>query len=223
MWYDGRMCGRYALGAEAGKIAARFGAAAAPGLKPRWNVAPAQPAAVLYAAPAVRMGMLSWGLLPAWAKGPDAKPQINARAETLADKPFFREAFRWRRALVPADGWYEWPKKGADKSPCYFSLKDGGLFAFAGLWEPGNFAIITVEPNPAVARVHDRMPAILARDAEAEWLDPKTKPERAKELLRPFPSELLSLRRVSPRVGSVAVDEPGLTDHAPNAQGDLFS
>jgi putative SOS response-associated peptidase YedK len=146
----------------------------------------------------------------------------NARAETLLDKPFFREAFRWRRALIPADGWYEWPKRGADKAPRYFSLKTGELFAFAGLWEPGSFAMITVDANPVVARFHERMPAMLARDDEGAWLDPKTPVERLKELLRPFPSELLDARGVSPRVGSSTVDEPALRDPAENAQGDLF-
>ena len=162
------------------------------------------------------------GPAPRVAKGPQAKPQINARAETLLDKPFFREAFRWRRALIPADGWYEWPKRGADKAPRYFSLKTGELFAFAGLWEPGNFAMITVDANPVVARFHERMPAVLAKDDEGEWLDPKTPVERLKELLRPYPSDLLNARGVSPRVGSSAVDEPSLRDPAENAQGDLF-
>ena len=216
------MCGRYALGADPKKTTARFGASPAPGLKPRWNIAPGQAAPVLFLAPDKRMAMLTWGLLPAWAKGPEAKPQINARAETIADKPFFREAFRWRRALVPSDGWYEWPKKGADKSPRYFALQTGELFAFAGLWEPGNFTVITVEPNPAVARFHDRMPAILAASDEAEWLDPKTKPARAAKLLRAYPSKLLAIHAVSPLVGSVTRDEPGLIAHAPNAQGELF-
>ncbi len=216
------MCSRYTVGADPKTVAARFGVSPAPGLKPRFNLAPSQEAPVLFAAPERRMALLQWGLLPAWAKGPQAKPQINARAETLLDKPFFREAFRWRRALIAADGWYEWPKKGADKSPRYFSLKTEELFAFAGLWEPGNFTMITVEPNPAVARFHHRMPAMLARAAEAEWLDPKTPIARLQELLRPFPSDLLAVRSVSPRIGSSSVDEPSLRDLAANAQGDLF-
>lgn len=216
------MCSRYAVGAEPGTVAARFGVRAAPGLRARYNLAPGQPAPAVFAAPERRMGLLAWGLLPAWAKGPQAKPQINARAETLLDKPYFREAFRWRRALLPADGWYEWPKRGADRSPRYFSLKSGELFAFAGLWEPGNFAVITVEPNPVVARFHDRMPALLAKDDEAAWLDPKTPVERLQELLRPYPSELLAARAVSPRVGATALDEPSLREHAADAQGELF-
>lgn len=216
------MCSRYCVGPDPKVVAARLGAAPAPGQRPRFNLAPSQEAPVLFAAPERRMALLTWGLLPAWAKGPQAKPQINARAETLLDKPFFREAFRWRRALIPSDGWYEWPKKGADKAPRYFSLKSGELFAFAGLWEPGNFAMITVEPNPVVARFHDRMPAILDAADEAAWLDPKTPVDRLKELLRPYPSELLDARPVSPRVGSSAVDEPSLRDFAAQPQGELF-
>lgn len=216
------MCSRYSVGPDPKAVAERFGAAPAPGQKSRFNLAPSQEAPVLFAAPEKRMTLLKWGLLPAWAKGPQAKPQINARAETLIDKPFFREAFRWRRALVPADGWYEWPKKGADKAPRYFSLKTGELFAFAGLWEPGNFAIITVDPCPLVARFHDRMPAMLPQAAESEWLDPKTPVERLRELLHPYPSEFLDARPVSSRVGSTAVDEPSLRDLAVSSQGELF-
>ncbi len=216
------MCTRYAATTDPKALAARFGVAPAPGLKPRYNVAPGQDAAVVVAAPEPRMSLLRWGLLPAWAAGPSAKPQINARAESLADRPFFRESFRWRRALVPADGWFERPKRGADKAPRLFRLKSGEPFAFAGLWESGSFAIVTVEPNPLVARVHDRMPALLPRAAEAEWLDSKTRPERLSELLRPYPSELLAVRRVGPRIEDSSLDEPSLLDEAAHPQGDLF-
>lgn len=158
----------------------------------------------------------------AWAQGEGAKPQINARSESAPDKPYFREAYRWRRALVPADGWYEWPKRGADKSPRLLALKEGGLFAFAGLWEPGFFTVLTVEPNPAVAAFHDRMPALLPRDAEAEWLDPKTRPDRLRELLVPYPSERLTIVKVSARVGATDVDEPSLAVPVVEPQGELF-
>ncbi|HXT00551.1 MAG TPA: SOS response-associated peptidase [Elusimicrobiota bacterium] len=216
------MCARYTATVDPKKLGERFGIPPAPGLKPRYNVAPSQEAAVVIAAPEPRMSLLRWGLLPAWAKGPQAKPQINARAETLADKPFFRESFRWRRALVPADGWFEWPKKGADKAPRFFRLKGGEPFAFAGLWESGGFALVTVEPNPLVARFHDRMPAVLARGDETEWLDAKTRPERLRELLLPYPAELLVARRVGSRIGRTDVDEPSLLDEESSSQGDLF-
>ena len=124
---------------------------------------------------------------------------------------------------MPADGWFEWPKRGSDKAPRLFRLKGGEPFAFAGLWEAGSFTLVTVEPNPLVARIHDRMPAVMARGDEAEWLDPKTRPERLRELLRPYPSELLDVRRVGARVGDAALDEPSLLDEAADAQGDFFS
>ncbi|MBI3566549.1 MAG: SOS response-associated peptidase [Elusimicrobia bacterium] len=216
------MCSRYTATMSAKVLAERFGAAPPPGFSPRYNIAPSQPAAVVLAAPERRLTLLRWGLLPSWAKGPAAKPQIVARAESLADKPFFRDAFRWRRALVPADGWYEWPKKGADKSPRLFRLKTGAAFAFAALWEPGGFAIVTTAPNPLVARVHDRMPLVLPPDGEAAWLDPQTRPDRLKELCLPYPSEPLEARRVSERVGKTELDEPSLLDASAPAQGDLF-
>lgn len=216
------MCSRYTATADPKALGERFGVAPAPGLKPRFNVAPGQEAAVVIAAPAPRMSFLRWGLLPAWAKGPQAKPQINARAETLAEKPYFRESFRWRRALVPADGWFEWPKRGVDKAPRLFRLKGNEPFAIAALWEAGGFALVTVPPNPLVARIHDRMPALLARGDEAEWLDARTRPERLRELLLPYPAERLDVRRVGPRVGQTSVDEPELLDESASAQGDLF-
>lgn len=216
------MCSRYVVTMSAKVLAERFAAAAPPGFAPRYNLAPSQEAPVLIAAPARRLTLMRWGLLPSWAKGPAAKPQINARAESVADKPWFRDAFRWRRALVPADGWYEWPKRGADKGPRLFRRKDGAPFAFAGIWEPGGFAVLTVEPNPLVARVHDRMPLILPVDAEGAWLDAKTPPERLKELFLAYPSEALEARRVSERVGKTDADEPSLLDVSAPAQGDLF-
>ena len=216
------MCARYTLTTDPKTLGERFGVAPAPGLKPRYNLAPGQEAAAVIAAPEPRMSLLRWGLLPSWAKGPTAKPQINARAETLADKPFFRESFRWRRALIPADGWFEWQKRGADKGPRLFRLKSRAPFAFAGLWESGTFALVTVPPNPLAARVHDRMPALLPPDAEREWLDLKTPPARLRELLLPYPAELMDATRVSDRVGSVAADDPSLLAPAERAQGDLF-
>lgn len=216
------MCSRYTVGADPKTIAERFAVAAAPGARARFNLAPSQEAPVVLLAPERRMALLKWGLTPAWAKeSPTAKPMINARAETAADKPFFRDAFRWRRALVPADGWYEWPKRG-EKIPRWYSLRNGALFAFAGLWEPGTFAILTTEPNALAAQVHDRMPAILPRALEEEWLDPKTRPDRLKEMLVPYPAEELAVRVVSTKVGSSASDEPSLRDAAPQSQGELF-
>jgi putative SOS response-associated peptidase YedK len=175
---------------------------AAPGL-----AAPVEPRAgvsapVVIAAPEKRMTALAWGLVPAWADGPSAKPQINARAESAADKPYFREAFRWRRCLVPATSWEETPRRG-EKTPVRFALKPRALFAFAGLWEPKGFAVLTVEPNPVAARVHDRMPAVLDPESEAAWLDPKTPPARLRDLLAPYPSDLVELSRAATPQGEL--------------------
>lgn len=192
------MCSRYRVDATARELAGRFGAVPPPGWTPGGELAPGLEAPVLIAAPERRFSRLRFGLKPGWA-GEDAKPAPNARAESLADKPYFRDAYRRRRCLVPADAWLESPRHGADKSPRRFARADGALFAFAGLWEPGSFAVVTVEPNPLVRAVHERMPALLAPDAEGAWLDPRTPPERLRELLLPYPSELLSCRHAEPQ------------------------
>lgn len=174
------MCSRYRARAPSGETV---------------DAVPGAPAPVL-AGPDGRPARLRWGLLPGWADGPDAKPQPHARAESLADRPWFRDAFRWRRALLPAESWLESPKRGADRSPWEFRLKDRAAFSFAGLWEAGTFAVVTVEPNAAAAAVHDRMPAVLAPGTEAEWLDPGAPGDRLAALLRPYPAALTAARRL---------------------------
>jgi putative SOS response-associated peptidase YedK len=214
------MCSRYSASTDPAALARRFGVAPAPGLGARRNVGAGDAAAVVLAAPEPRMSRLRFGLKPGWAPGP-AEPQLNARAETAADKPYFREAFRRRRCLVAADGWFEFPRRGADRAPRLFRRADGAPFAFAGLWEPGGFAILTVAPNPLVARVHDRMPAVLAPDDEKTWLDPRASPDALAALLRPYPSALLEARRVSERVRAGADDASALEALA-EPQGELF-
>lgn len=199
------MCSRYRVEASAAALAQRFGAAPPPGYEPGGELELGSPAPVLIAAPEKRFTLMSFGLKPRWA-GEDGKPVVNARAETLAEKAYFREAFRLRRCLVPAAAWLEKPKRGADKSTRRLARADGALFAFAGLWEPGCFAVVTVEPNSLVKAIHDRMPALLEPGDEAAWLDPKTPPDKLAALLRPFPSEGLSC---------------GFTEAQP--QGDLFA
>jgi putative SOS response-associated peptidase YedK len=145
---------------------------------------------------------MRWGLIPAWADDTSIGNRlINARAETVSTKPAFRQAFRYRRCLIPADGLYEWKKEGNKKKPVYIGRKDGEPFAFAGLWEEWEregeiietFTIITTEPNELMAEYHDRMPVILDRKDYDLWLNPEVQdPKMLELLLRPCPSEELT-------------------------------
>ena len=177
------MCGRFAFYSPAEAAAALFGVDATVPSEPRYNIAPTQPV------PAIRCAegqdrefvMLRWGLIPYWAKDPSIGNRlINARAETVAEKPAFREAYRRRRCIILADGFYEWQKDAAGKTPYFISLASGEPFAFAGLWErwmdrdTGELlqtaTIVTTVANDFIARLHDRMPVILQPDAASAWL-----------------------------------------------------
>ena len=195
-------------------------------LRPRYNVAPGQEVAAIRADEgARRLSMLRWGLIPGWAK--DAKigyRTINARAETASEKPSFRAAWRARRCLIPADGFYEWARREKGKQPWLFEPAEGGAFAFAGLWErwtvragaglPGSMAelapgdevetctILTTSANPLVARVHDRMPVILPPDDRGPWLAGEA------VALGPYPAEAMTAHPVSALVNKAANDGP---------------
>jgi putative SOS response-associated peptidase YedK len=188
-------------------------------LEPRYNLAPTQAAQVVRADEAGkrRLAFLRWGLVPFWAKDPDGGPRpINARAETVAEKPTFREAFRKRRCLVPADGFYEWQKREKGKQPYRIMLKDERVFAFAGLWELWkgeeeieSFTIIVTDANDFLKPIHDRMPVILDPKDYALWLDPDAHAANdLKPLLRPCPSDKLSAYPVSRFVNSPKNDDP---------------
>lgn len=249
------MCGRYTLTRQEGVIEdlqaslgvgaqaeAPFGADA-PWWKPRFNVAPTQPAPVVTLRDGVRtLEMMRWGLVPHWAgrPGPDAKRpplMINARSESLDAKPFFREALAHRRCLVPADGFFEWQRSGTGKQaraqPLYFHPRDRHIFAFAGLWarartdagEQLSFTIITGPPNELVAPIHDRMPVVLAPAAYAAWLDPAVDAAAARALLAIPSAEAWIAEPVSTQVNSAANDVPACIvpiTIPPPAQGSLF-
>lgn len=176
------MCGRFSLATLPGTLATHFGIPQVPPLAPRYNIAPSQPVAVIRQGEAEReCVLLRWGLVPAWSKEPDTKySTINARAETVADKPAYRAAFRRRRCLIPATGFYEWQARESGKVPHFIHLQDGGLFAFAGLWERWegdgtvleSCTIIVTGANRTMAPIHARMPAIIAPEQYATWLDP---------------------------------------------------
>lgn len=197
------MCGRFTLTVDPGQLQDTFHWLDIQGdFIPRYNVAPGQPVAVVPNDGNRRLDFYIWGLIPSWAKDPKiGSRMINARAETLAEKPAFRGPFRYKRCLIFADGFYEWRQDQNSKSkvPMYIHMKSKRPFAFAGLWdlwlspdgsEVKSCAIITTEPNALVAQIHNRMPAILQPDAYEVWLDPQMKDTSLlSRLLSPFPAD----------------------------------
>src|SRR5262245_58635019 len=179
------MCGRFNLIAGGDTGAGLFDLPEPPSLWPRYNIAPTQPVPVVRAPAGAReLTTLRWGLPASWPGAPPAL--INARAESAADKPTFRDAFRRRRCLVPFSGFYEWQKlPGGRKQPFLFRRPDGAPFAVAGLWERDACALLTTAADAVVAPVHDRMPLILARADFARWLDPQAPLLDVNGLLRP--------------------------------------
>lgn len=216
------MCGRYALHSHPSVIALAFGLDTVPEFAPRYNIAPGTPVLAVRAGEGCpQPALLRWGLIPGWAKDPAIGQRlINARAETLAEKPSFRNALRRRRCIIPADGYYEWQKTAAGKRPWYASPAEG-VFGFAGLWESWNgpegplatCCIVTCEANAQVRAIHERMPAILNPADYASWLDPQNPAPQA--LLRPAPAAAIRLRPVSRRVNSVANDDAALIGPEP--------
>ncbi|MBX3404952.1 MAG: SOS response-associated peptidase [Phycisphaeraceae bacterium] len=242
------MCGRYVLSTPFDAVASVLRIAAAPGdlplFPPRYNIAPSQQVAIVRSVAQGRgneLAVVRWGFVPFWSKtggaGDGPPPPINARSETVDTKPMFREAFKHRRCLIPADGFYEWkvaPEGGKGKRP-YLVTSRSGLFAMAGLWERWTppdggdpletCVILTTPPNPFLSSLHDRMPAILPRRDWDAWLDLATEPAAAKALLRPLadgPDGDLEMRPVSRRVNSPRNDDaaciaPPEADPAPTA------
>ncbi|MCX7895162.1 MAG: SOS response-associated peptidase [Thermoanaerobaculum sp.] len=214
------MCGRFVQATPAEVIAEVFGLEEVPVLSPRFNLAPTQEAAVIRVESGQRrLVWLRWGLIPFWAREAQMGQRlINARAETLAEKPAFRQALSFRRCLVPATGFYEWKQEGAGKVPFFFQLRRGGPMAFAGLWErweppqaPAveSFTIITTAANAFVGSFHHRMPAILPEEAWERWLDPTNRNgSTVLPLLRPAPDDWLEAVPVSRKVNNPAYDAP---------------
>ena len=210
------MCGRYALTSPPEVIAERFELLWLPKVSAHYNIAPSQMIPVVRATEQGKeLAFLKWGLIPSWAKDPAIGAKlINARMETLADKPAFRSAFRRRHCLVPADAFYEWKATGGRKQPYCIRMADQKLFGMAGLWEHWvdtagetveTCTIITMEANDLVRDLHDRMPLIIQPSDYGAWLD-ASNPD-AHRLLKPFPSEQMSYFPVSTRVNSVRNDD----------------
>ena len=216
------MCGRYTLKSSAKKVAEFFNLHNIPDILPRYNIAPTQQILTVRLLEGDRSGdLLRWGLIPVWAASPQAGPPlINARSDTVAEKPSFRTAFKKRRCLVPADGFFEWKKEGKKKLPHLFTLADGDPFAIAGIWETWerggekieSVCLITTEANEVAQAVHDRMPVILPPEVYAAWLDLSTTSDQAKAFLRPFPASGMKVRQVSDVVNNARHDGPDCID-----------
>ncbi|GER88049.1 putative SOS response-associated peptidase YoqW [Dictyobacter vulcani] len=220
------MCGRFTLFHSIDNIAQAFNVEVPKSMQqaPRYNVAPTQDiVTILNDGTTPQLELLRWGLIPSWAKDESmGSKMINARAETLAEKPSFKRLLHSRRCLIVADGFYEWMQEPGSKlkTPMYITLKDHAPFAFAGLWDSWKnpageqirtCTIITTSPNDVVSPIHNRMPAILLPEARAEWLDPKQKDERfLQELLKAYPAQEMEARPVSRRVNDTRYDNADL-------------
>ena len=218
------MCGRFSRHHKPDEIAERFDVELIDfDFDPRYNIAPSQISPVIAFQSERKMMAAKWGLVPFWAKDPAiGNKLINARAETLAEKPSFKNALAKRRCLIPADGFYEWQKKSKGPSqPYYVRLNGGGLFAFAGLWELWKnpeggmlqtFTIITTEPNELIKTFHHRMAVILKPEDEGAWIDPENSVNEVLRLLKPYPAEGMEAYMVSRAINSPSTDNEALIE-----------
>jgi putative SOS response-associated peptidase YedK len=222
-----KMCGRYTLSTSVEVLAEELGfAGPLPEVGPSYNVAPTQEVAAVVAGGGGgrRLEMLRWGLIPSWADDPGIGARmINARSETVAEKPSFRRAFKERRCLIPADGFYEWQKTNGGKQPYYLRMKSGRPFVFAGLWESWNkdgseihsCTILTTDANDLVGEVHHRMPIILPHEDYELWLDPDVREsEELLPLLAQYPAADMEAYPVSRKVNSPYNNDPGCIEPA---------
>ncbi len=232
------MCGRYTLASTTpGQLRARFPLGESVEVRQRFNVAPGDEVlAVVMREGAPTGALLRWGLVPPWAEGPKIGfRMINARAETVADKPAYRGPFQRGRCLIVADGFYEWQRDGGARQPFHITRGGGEPFAFAGVrtaWRDPrdpqgellrSCAIVTTAANPVVAHIHPRMPVILDPADEQDWLDPGTPPQRLHAMLHALPDEQTHARAVSKAVNDACYDGPEcLAPAEPEPQGELF-
>jgi putative SOS response-associated peptidase YedK len=223
------MCGRFLLTTPASDLAELLGLSTPPALVPRYNIAPTQTIGIVRArgvGPAREWAEVRWGLVPFWSEEPTTRaPLFNARADTAAAKPAFREPLHRRRCVVPADGFYEWKREGRARQPYLFRRRDGAPLVLAGLWERWSkgdapplesCTILTTSPNALVAAAHDRMPVVLAAEDFARWLDPAlTSPGAVQDLLVPCAEDLLEALPVGPQVGNSRFDDPSCATPVP--------
>ena len=226
------MCGRFTLTTPAAEWAALFELDPVPDFEPRYNIAPTQQVAAVRSSSRAQheearseqdgasreFAMLRWGLVPHWAKEPDLKGRtlINARSETVAERPSFRDSFRFRRCLIVADGFYEWQPAVPVKQPYWIHLDTEKTFAFAGLWDAWSdgtetlesCTILTTAANEALRPIHDRMPVILGPESYDSWIAPETPSWDLERMLTPWPSESIRMHPVSTHVNHVGHDDP---------------
>ncbi len=214
------MCGRFTLTVDPAELKEQFQSASFPEkFAPRYNIAPSQAVLAIPNDGRNAADFLLWGLIPSWAKDPAiGNRMINARGETLAEKPSYRGVYKYKRCLIPADGFYEWKSQPGTKTkiPYFIHLKRAKPFAFAGLWDEWRAAdgssirtctIITTSPNPLMATIHDRMPVILQPRDYGEWLDPAPRtPDSLQHLIAAFPADLMEAYPVSALVNSPSND-----------------
>ena len=234
------MCGRYRLSRRKQLVAEYFDSVSQePDWAPRYNIAPTQPIAIIRQnskVPVRKLSLVRWGLIPSWAKDSSgAAGMINARSETASTKPAFRDALKFRRCLVPADGFYEWQRTAKPKQPYCFEVNEGELFAFAGIWErwkdaSGNWvkscSILTTAPNAVTSAIHDRMPVILDPSDYDLWMDPgMTSVAAASDLLKPYDARLMRCYPIGNRINHAANDDKECCARVelPETQRALFS
>ena len=213
------MCGRFTLRSP-GRI--KFDGVRSPhllSLVPRYNIAPSQEVLSITESQGQReLALFAWGLIPSWSKEP--KGFINARSETLEERPSFNESFERRRCLIPADGFYEWKRKGKSRQPYYFQMQDEAPFAFAGIWDEWHrdgvsitsCSIVTSTPNELLATIHDRMPVILPPEAQDAWLLNNADTSELKRLLVPFPATAMKSYPVSQQVNHSQAEHAQLVE-----------
>lgn len=214
------MCGRFTFAISPELLADIFGISVLEDLSPRYNISPNQRVLIVRRNGAGNWGSFArWGLIPSWAKDPSIGNRlINARSESVHEKPSFRHAIRYRRCIIPGNGFFEWSNAGGKKQPLYIRMKDDSIMGFAGIWEHWKnpegetletCSILTTISNKLIQTIHERMPVILHHEEYNLWLDRKvTDPEKLKPLYQPYPSDLMEMYPVSPLVNSPHNDSP---------------
>lgn len=227
------MCGRFVLTSDAQVVQQEFNLDSLPQLAPRYNIAPSQPVSIITNDKPSELSIVQWGLIPSWSKDPKiGYKMINARSETVHEKPSFRTPFKYRRCLIPSSGFYEWVKTDDGKQPYFIHLPEQEVFAFAGLWEIWNSpegeqvwtcTILTTQANEKISSLHHRMPVILDKEARDIWLDKETESGELRMLFAPYDGNKMDYYPVSKAVNHVKNDNPTLIERdEPPKQQSMF-